>query len=436
MEEKQVFNNAKWIIICKIAQSILQLIVGMISARYLGPSNYGLISYAGSVVAFALPLMKLGFDAILVHELVENPDKEGEIMGTSLLLNLFSSVLCMGGVAAFASVANFGETETIIVCVLYSVSIFFAALEMTQYWFQYKLLSKYSSIVMLLAYVVVSTYKIFLLITQKSVYWFALSHSVEYGAIAVLLFVFYFRKGGKAFSFSFARAKKMLGKSKHYIFAALMIVVIQNTDHIMLTKMIGEAENGYYAAAITCAGMTQFILTAIVDSFRPMILSSKKQNELEYKNNVSRLYSIIIYLSFAQSLMFTIFAPIIINIMYGVEFAAAIPVLQILTWYCAFSYMGSIRNMWMLAENKQKLLPIINFCGMILNIILNAVMIPFWGAIGAAAASLLTQVFTNLILGFIWKPLRNNNCLLLKSLHPKYAFDEVKKLVFVFVKKK
>ena len=125
MKAKQVFNNAKWIIICKIAQSILQLIVGMISARYLGPSNYGLISYAGSVVAFALPLMKLGFDAILVHELVENPDKEGEIMGTSLFLNLFSSVLCMGGVAAFASVANFGETETIIVCVLYSVSIFF-----------------------------------------------------------------------------------------------------------------------------------------------------------------------------------------------------------------------------------------------------------------------------------------------------------------------
>ena len=143
MKAKQVFNNAKWIIICKIAQSILQLIVGMISARYLGPSNYGLISYAGSVVAFALPLMKLGFDAILVHELVENPDKEGEIMGTSLMLNLFSSVLCMGGVAAFASVANFGETQTIIVCVLYSTLMLFAALEMIQYWFQYKLFSKY-----------------------------------------------------------------------------------------------------------------------------------------------------------------------------------------------------------------------------------------------------------------------------------------------------
>ena len=63
----------------------------MISARYLGPANYGLISYAGSIVAFALPIMKLGFDATLVYELVENPDKEGEIMGTSLGLTFFQA---------------------------------------------------------------------------------------------------------------------------------------------------------------------------------------------------------------------------------------------------------------------------------------------------------------------------------------------------------
>ena len=146
MKEKQVFNNAKWIIICKIAQSILQLIIGMISARYLGPANYGIISYAGSIVAFALPIMKLGMDAILVHELVEHPEKEGEIMGTALVLNIFSSFLCMGGVAIFALIANMGEVETIIVCILYSFSVYFAAVEMIQYWFQYKLFSKYSSI--------------------------------------------------------------------------------------------------------------------------------------------------------------------------------------------------------------------------------------------------------------------------------------------------
>lgn len=429
MNTKQVFNNAKWIIICKIAQSILQLIIGMISARYLGPSNYGLISYAASIVAFALPLMKLGLDAILVHELVESPEKEGEIMGTSMVLNIISGLFCILGVSAFASIVNFGETETILVCVLYSISVFFAALEMMQYWFQYKLLSKYSSIVMLIGYLFVSAYKIFLLISAKSVYWFAISHSVEYGVIGFLLIFLYCKKSHNRFSFSWIRAKAMLSQSKHYILAALMVVIIQNTDHIMLTAMVGTVENGYYAAAITTAGVVQFVYTAIIDSFRPMILSSKKEDCVQYEKNICRLYSLITYLSIAQSIVFTVFAPWLIGLLYGDAYTAAISVLQILVWYRAFSFMGTIRNIWLLAESKQKYLPIINFLGVVFNVALNFVMIPLWGANGAAFASLLTQFFINFVLGFILRPIRPNNRLLLKGLSPRFALKEIKKLV-------
>ncbi len=428
MKAKQVFDNAKWIIACKIVQSIMQLIIGMISARYLGPSNYGLISYAASIVAFVLPIMKLGLDAVLVHELVDSPHKEGEIMGTSLILNTVTSFICISGVSLISSLLNFGEKETIIVCIIYSISIFFAALEMMQYWFQYKLLSKYSSVIMLVAYVFVSAYKIYLLATEKSVYWFAFSHSVEYGFIGILLIIFYFKNDGNKLSFSWARAKKMLTKSKHYIFAALMVVIIQNTDHIMLTAISGNTENGFYSAAITSAAVVQFVFTAIMDSFRPLILSSKKTDELEYENNISGLYSIITYLSLAQSIVFTIFAPLIIKILYGQEFSAAIPVLRILTWYCAFSYMGTIRNIWLLAEQKQKYLPIINLSGVVFNIALNSVMIPFFGATGAATASLLTQLMMNFILGFVIRPIRKNNVLLIRGLNPKFLLREIKKL--------
>lgn len=429
MKQKQVINNAKWIISCKIIQSILQLIIGMISARYLGPSNYGLINYAASIVAFALPVMKLGLDAILVHELVESPEREGEIMGTSLFLNVITGIICMGGVSAFSLLVNMGEAQTTMVCVLFSISILFAALEMIQYWFQYKLLSKYSSVIMLIAYLFVSAYKIFLLASEKSVYWFALSHSVEYGIIGIFLILCYKKNGGGALSFSFERAKKMLSKSKHYILAALMITVIQNTDHVMLTSMAGKVENGYYSAAITSAGVAQFVFIAIIDSFRPMILSSKKSNNTQYENNISRLYGVITYLSIAQSLVFTIFAPFIIKLLYGNEYAAAAPVLQILTLYCAFSYMGTIRNIWLLAEEKQKYLPSINLVGVLANITLNAFMIPFWGAYGAAIASFITQMAMNFVFGFIYKPIRRNNLLMMRGISPKYFIKEMKLLV-------
>ena len=435
MKQKQVFNNAKWIIICRIVQSVMQLIIGMVSARYLGPSNYGLINYAASIVAFALPLMKLGLDAILVYELVESPEKEGEIIGSSLFLNVSSGLLCIVGVSVFAVTVNYGEKDTILICMLYSISILFAAFEMLQYWYQYRLLSKYASVIMLAAYLFVSAYKIFLLASAKSVYWFAASHSVEYGFISVLLFIFYYKNGGAKLSVSIGRMKKMLMRSKYYILAALMIVVIQNTDHIMLRFISGDAANGYYTAAVTSASALQFVFTAIRDSFRPLILSAKKNNAAEYEKNISRLYGIIIYLSIAQSLAFTIFAPWIIRILYGAVYISAVPVLRILIWYFAFSFMGTIRNIWLLAEGKQKYLPGINMAGCVLNILLNAFMIPLYGACGAAFSSFLTQVFMNFVLGFLIGSVRKNNKLMLIGLHPRFLVRELKSILFEIRKK-
>lgn len=434
MKENRVFNNAKWIVVCKFAQSVLQMIVGMISARYLGPSNYGLISYAASVAAFAIPIMRLGFDATLVREYVEAPDNEGEIAGTSVALNIMSGIASMIGVIGFSVATNINDRTTIIVCGLYSLSLIFAAAEMIQYWFQYKLLSKYSSVIMLGSYFVVSAYKIFLLITQKSVYWFAVTHSIEYGLIALCLFAAYYKQGGKL-SFSWTLAKRMLISSKHYILAALMLVVIQNTDRIMLTMMIGEAENGFYSAAVTAVGIFQFVYTAIVDSCRPVILEGRKIEKASYLRNLTRLYSLTLYLSLAQSIVFTVLGKIIIRILYGSEYLAAVPVLRILVWYLAFSIMGTVRNVWILAEQKQKCLWIINLSGAMFNILLNILLIKPLGACGAAIASLMTQIFANFIFGFIWTPLRENNRIILKSLSPKFAFVEARKLVSGITKK-
>ncbi len=436
MKYNQAVNNATWIVACKIAQSVLQLIVGMLSARYLGPSNYGLINYAASVVAFALPLMRLGFNATLVHEYVETPQKEGEIAGTAMTLNLLSSLLCIGGVTAFSFVANAGDSTAITVCVLYSFSLLFAAVEMIQYWFQYKLLAKYSSVVMFLAYVIVSVYKVCLLIMSKSVFWFAVTNSLDFGLIGFALLLIYSKKGSARLTFSFERAKAMLGKSKHYILSSLMVVLFQSTDHIMLTSMSDTAQNGFYTAAITCAGVFQFVYTAITDSFRPMILSAKKEQSDNYKTLLSQLYSVIIYVAMAQSLVFCIFSKTITGVLYGEEYSAAVPVLRILVWYLAFSYMGSVRNIWILAEQKQKYLWIINLFGAVFNIILNAAMIPRWGAAGAAFASLLTQIFANFVLGFVLKPIRENNRILLNGLNPKFALGEIKNLLNYFLKPK
>lgn len=421
MKKHDVLRNAKWIVGCKIIQSLLQLVIGMLTARYLGPSNYGLISYASSVVAFAVPVMQLGLRSTLVQEYVNHPDEEGKILGTGLVMNLVSSLACMIGVVSFAAIANPNEKETILVCLLYSTSLFFQALEMIQYWFQAKLMSRYPSIVMLLTYFVVALYRIGLLVQQKSVAWFALTHSIEYGLVGISLLLCYKKLSSQKIGFSMELAKKMFAKSKYYIVSGMMVTIFQNTDHVMLKLMVGDVENGFYTTAVTCSGMTQFVFLAIIDSARPMILASKGADQKRFESELSELYSLILYLALAQAICFVILARPIILILYGASYIEAIPVLRIVVWYVAFSCMGTIRNIWILAEGKQNILWIINLSGVLFNVALNAVLIPHMGACGAALASALTQFFTNFIMGFILKPIRPNNRLILRSLNPRYA---------------
>lgn len=423
LKRNKVANNAVWIVVGKVAQSLLSLIVGMLTARYMGPSNYGLISYAASIVAFVVPIMNLGLSNVLVQEYTNRPDEEGEIFGSAILVSVFSSLLCIAGVIAFSAVFDRGKPETNLVVALYSIMLLFQAFELITYWFQAKFLSKYVAIASFISYGIVSAYKIFLLVTKASIFWFAVSNSIDYCLIAILLLATYRKLGGKRFRFSGSVASRMLSNSKHYIVSSLMVTIFAQTDKIMLKGMINETAVGYYTAAITCAGISQFIFGAIIDSMRPSIFICKKENNIEsYEKNICRLYCVIIYLALLQSLFMTLLSNVIVRILYGAEYSPSAGVLKIAVWYTTFSYMGTVRNIWILAEGKQKYLWVINLGGALMNIILNWILIPMFGVNGAAIASVITQFFANITMNRLMSPLRYNNKLIYRSLNPVKLF--------------
>ena len=424
----KVAGNAVWIIGGRVVQSLLALVINMLTARYLGPSNYGLITYASSLVAFVVPIMQLGFSNVLVREIVNNPNEEGKVLGTSIALSLFSSFFCIIGLTSFVYALSPNETDTIMVCLLYSVILIFQALEHIQYWYQAKLISKYTSVIGLFAYLAVSAYKIYLLAAAKPVYWFALSNALDYAIISVSSIILYRRLGGHKLQFSWNVGKRMFSASRHYILSSMMITIFAQTDKIMIKMMIGETETGYYGAAVACAGLISFVYSAIIDSFRPSIFEGQKESEEIFKRRLTMLYSIIIYMSLAQSAVMTIFAGLIIHILYGEAYEPAISALRIIVWYTTFSYLGSVRNIWILAHEKQHLLWIINLSGALANVALNSIMIPIIGINGAAIASLFTQIFTNVIIGYIIKEIRPNNKIMAEALNPRSLIDAIKRI--------
>jgi len=413
----RIVKNAGWLIGGKIAQMILNLVVGLLTARHLGPSNYGIINYANAYIAFFSSLCTLGINNILVKELIDNPKREGEILGSSILLRLVSSLFSVLTILGIVSIADRNDPGTILVVSLCSISVLFQVFDVFNYWFQSRLHSKISAAASLTAYTITAAYKVYLVVTGKPVAYFALSTSVDVFCLALILYLCYRKYGGQRLTASFSVAKQLLSRSCHFILPGLMVAVYGQTDKMMLKQMISDAEIGYYATASTICGMWCFVLSAVIDSVYPSIMQSNKNgNEKEFERLNKTLYAIIFYASAFVSLLFTVLAEPVVRILYGEAYLPAVTPLRIITWYTAFSYLGVARNAWIVGKNKQKYLIWIYLSAALSNIVMNLLLIPVWGASGAALASLATQFITVLVVPFLIKPLRRNSLLMLEAI--------------------
>jgi O-antigen/teichoic acid export membrane protein len=415
--KNRTIKNAGYLIIGRAIQMIFGLVIGLLTARYLGPANYGLINYAGAYTAFFAAVCTLGINNVLVKEFIDHPGEEGTVIGTTLGLRAASSILSFIAIVAISSVLDADDSKTILVVVLASVGMVFHIVETFNYWFQSRLESKVTALSTLCAYLITSSYKVYLLITGKDVAFFALVSSLEYLCLGIILYVQY-RKGlGGKLQFSWKYGKELFGKSHHFILSGLMISIYGQTDKLMLKQMIGETEIGYYATAVALSGIWCFILNAIIESVYPSIMeAAKNKNEMQFTKRNVQLYVIIFYLSMFVSLGFTLLANPIIYILYGESYLPAANPLRIITWYTAFSYLGVARNAWVVSKGMQKYLFRIYAASAVTNVVLNYLLIPVMGASGAAIASLIAQVFTTLVVPFFIKGMRENSMLILDAI--------------------
>lgn len=414
--KNKVVKNAGWLMGGKIAQMLLSLVVGVLSARYLGPSNFGLISYGSALVSFFMSFCTLGINSIIVKDFFDDPEGQGRSIGSAIVFRMISSLCSAVMVIGVSFLLDYGEWETVLVVALCSASLLFHVFDTINYWFQAQYRSKVVAIATFIAYAATAVYKIVLLALNKSVFWFAFATSVDYIVLAIVLLIAYKKSKGPKLSFSFQKGKALLGKSYHYILSGMMVSLYGQTDKLMLKQMMSQTEIGYYAVATTLCGMWTFVLTAIIDAMYPSIVESFKQDEKLFEKRNRQLYAIIFYMSVAVSLFFTVFGNLVIQILYGEAYMPTVGPLKMVTWYTAFSFLGVARSAWMVCNNQQKYLKFMYIPAVIVNVLLNFLFIPLWGATGAAFASLVTQILTSILLPLFIKDIRPNAVLMLEAI--------------------
>jgi O-antigen/teichoic acid export membrane protein len=158
----------------------------------------------------------------------------------------------------------------------------------------------------------------------------------------------------------------------------------------MIKNMLGDREAGLYSAAVKLVEVWYFIPMIITQSVFPAIVNAKKVSEELYYKRLKQLFSLLIWVAFFISFLMSLFNKDIIYFLYGEKFIEASPVLAILSWASLFVFIGVGTSQWFLSENLQNLAFYRTLYGAIINIGLNFMLIPFWGVIGAAIATVVS----------------------------------------------
>lgn len=418
---KQFASNASWIMVGRIFQLGLTFYTTMIVTRHLGPTEYGKMNYVYSYIQMFLPLCQMGMNGIVVKELVDDRDRNGETLGTMSVIRIIASLISM--ILSVLVVMAFNSDPIYkTIAILQSFALLFQSFDGLMYYYQSKMLSKKTGAVYAISYILTAIFRIVCVKLNKDVKWFAFAISLDFIIVSILLLSIYL-KDKNILSFSIKEAKRLLSKSYHYILAGILVVLYGKVnDTLLLGKLVNDTAVGYYSSATVLCNAWPFVLTAIIDSASPTIIDLYKTNKDDFYKRIKQLYAAIFYIGIIAAIAITFLAKFIISILYGEAYYPAIVPLQIACWNTAFSYLGVARSIWLQCEDKNKYEVIISLFGAIVNILLNILLINKYGIIGAAIALTLTQLLTNYIFLYFVKGLRENAKLISNAIMLKDVF--------------
>jgi PST family polysaccharide transporter len=425
---KKIIANITWLFFDKILRMGVGLVVIVWVARYLGPAQFGTLSYAMAFVAFFSALGNLGLESVVIRNIVVDPGRREEILATAFVLRLIGGGAAMLlALSAIMLIRPTDNTTQLLVGITAAGAVF-QALDTIDYWFQAEVRSKYTVYAKNAAFLTVSVAKALLILWGAPLVAFAWAGLAEIilGAMGLLL-IFKLRghslKSAKA---SREQAIRLLRQSWPLLLSGVFVLVLLRIDQIMLGEMRGDKDVGLFSAALRISEVWYFIPMAIVSSVLPYITNAKKHDEALYYRTLNRLYLLMIWLSLAVAVPVTIFSQQIVMSVYGQPYIDASTVIAIHCWAGIFIFFGSVSNLWYLLENLNHYTMYRCALGAVVNICLNVVLIPKYGINGAAIATLITQIVASYLFDALSKKTRvvfrmKTACLLL-FLPTTYSF--------------
>jgi PST family polysaccharide transporter len=346
---RKVLHNTAWLMVDRIVRMGLGLLVSVWIARYLGPTQYGILSFAISFVALFGTMSTLGLDGIVVRHLVTGGADSNEILGTAFVLRLLGGILAPLLAVASIHFMEPNDPITLLLVSLLSVGLFFQAFDTIDVYFQAQVQSKVTVWAKNAAFLLVAGIRVFLVQAKAPLWTFAAAQVTELALGALGLMAMYRWRGGRV---SIWRAIQLLQQSWPVILTGMAIMIYSRIDMVMLKYMQGDAAVGLYATATRISEVWYFVPVAIVSSVSPAIIRAKDNPRIYYER-IGKLFSLMSLIALVIGSGIALSSHWIIHVLYTEAFRGAAPVLAVHVWASLFVSGRGPRAMEYLTESPE-----------------------------------------------------------------------------------
>jgi O-antigen/teichoic acid export membrane protein len=386
-----------------VGSLLIKMIVSISVTNYLHRSNNGILTGGTVYIYFFSAIATLGLDQFIVKELHQFPDNRDQILGTSFWMKVIAGFCCIPLIYIAYLIYPAKGTPYDYVLIFSTIGII-QAFNVIDSYFQSQVQSKYIMQVQISGNLVSAAIKLLFIYFKMPLIWFVYAYTFDFLLLSIGYYFTYQRKQRSIFkwTFSYPLASKLLKYSWPLMVSGIMVSLYMKIDQIMLQNMAGVKEAGAYATVATLSEAWNFIPAVIVTSLFPAILNAKRDDLDRYKKRIQNLYDLMVYLSVPVAIVITFASPLIYKL-YKPEYAYAAPVLSVHIWSGVFVFLGAASSQYLIAENYNTLTFIRTGFGAAINIILNIILIPKMGMMGAAIATLVAYASANFFIIFIPK---------------------------------
>jgi len=260
------------------------------------------------------------------------------------------------------------------------------------YWFESQVQSKYIVWVQNSSFLVFALIKIALILTNAPLIAFAWSTTADILLQTLLMLVLLRFRGPRLrqLGFRLLRARELLSQCWPLLLSGMLIAINLQFDQIMITTMVSQDANGVYAVGAKIPQLVISFFLLIESSLYPKNIQDAAHGKESLMSSVVKTSTITFYLSVVTSLLIFILAGSVLPIIYGDEYVKSVSILKLLSLLIPLSALVRMQGQYCQITGKTTLVMYRQILIAIFNIFLNWLLLPRFGAVGAAYAILIS----------------------------------------------